>query len=240
VGLPDETPTAFPSKLKLHQQGKIVKASSSMFVLLLPVLLSASRRELTPSPSCQGCCESDNAGAWAEYIAVQAEHVPEECSAAFEGTAPGMCCGPHPSTKGLGCCPIGGSCVQCGETWRCTHDRVVTRQSRCSVCAEDKPPECNVFNVAWWQELWISPQDMWALEWGLETLLWFCLLSMCLGGGGWMWRRRRGIIYVQGHQAGAQSVAAKVAVAAPVVGTPSVGRPVQGPVQGVASSKAMM
>lgn len=60
------------------------------------------------------------------------------CVAGFNGM-PGMCCGTLPNA---GCCPMGASCVRCASHWKCTNSRMVTRASKCSICADDQPTDC--------------------------------------------------------------------------------------------------
>lgn len=60
------------------------------------------------------------------------------CVAGFNGM-PGMCCGTLPNA---GCCPMGASCVRCASHWRCTNSRMVSRASKCSICADDRPSDC--------------------------------------------------------------------------------------------------
>lgn len=60
------------------------------------------------------------------------------CIAGFNGM-PGMCCGSLPAA---GCCPMGATCVRCNSHFRCTNSRTVTRASKCSICADDRPSDC--------------------------------------------------------------------------------------------------
>merc|ERR1719502_1846914 len=65
-----------------------------------------------------------------------------DCSLAFSQTSPGICCGAHRARGQTGCCPLGASCVQCANIWKCTRSTYVTRSSRCRICSDDMPPEC--------------------------------------------------------------------------------------------------
>lgn len=60
------------------------------------------------------------------------------CVAGFNAM-PGMCCGSLPNA---GCCPMGATCVRCSSHWKCTNSRSVSRASKCSICADDKPTDC--------------------------------------------------------------------------------------------------
>jgi len=37
---------------------------------------------------------------------------------------------------------MGATCVRCNSHYRCTNARVVTRSSKCSICADDRPSDC--------------------------------------------------------------------------------------------------
>ena len=157
-----------------------------------------------PSPGCQSCCDkqAESGGAWAAYIDATAAHVQEECSTAFEGISAGMCCGGHPSDKHLGCCPLGGTCVQCATSWRCSRERVVTGGARCSICAADRPSDCYTM---WFNRVF---GDAYFFEEYLTSILFFVMLIICLTGGScWTFRRRRMVVI--GGGAGSQAPIAR-------------------------------
>ena len=89
----------------------------------LAAAANSTHRELS-SPGCQSCCFG------------------HDCRLAYMSTSAGTCCGAHPATRMTQCCPFGASCVACGSHWRCSNSRVVTRSTRCSICATDPPFEC--------------------------------------------------------------------------------------------------
>ena len=191
---------------------------SPLDVRRLALLLLLPSCPLAAESSCSRCCSEQ--GAWEAYIEATKAHVSDQCSLAFEGASPGMCCGAHPVSEGLGCCPAGGTCIQCASSWRCSHERVVTSVSRCSICASDKPNDCYTM---WWSQLTGGPFFFSEL---VESLLFLLLLVMCIGGGGiWSYRRRRIVVMSAPNggsrpirnNSGALAGRAAVAKGAPVV-----------------------
>jgi len=94
-------------------------------VVAVPEAAAEERRQLA-SVGCDNCCFRN------------------DCSLAFSMTQPGVCCGAHPysNRRQTGCCPMGASCVACGNIWKCTRSTYVTRTSKCSICRDDPVREC--------------------------------------------------------------------------------------------------
>jgi len=83
----------------------------------------AERRSLA-SAGCNNCCFQN------------------DCRLAFAQSSPGVCCGVHRVRGQTGCCPMGATCVQCQNIWKCARSTYISRSARCSICSDDKPPEC--------------------------------------------------------------------------------------------------
>jgi len=88
-----------------------------------PANLTQHGREMS-SPGCQNCC------------------IQHDCRLAYMMTSPGVCCGMHPATGAMSCCPFDSSCVRCRSKWRCTRSKYITRSTKCQVCGDDKPSDC--------------------------------------------------------------------------------------------------
>ena len=99
--------------------------AARFLALTLGLAAAEERRELA-SVGCDNCCFKN------------------DCSLAFSMTQPGVCCGAHPysNRRQTGCCPMGASCVACGNIWKCTRAAYVTRSSKCSMCRDDQVREC--------------------------------------------------------------------------------------------------
>jgi len=104
---------------------EVAMMAARFLALCLGLVAAEERRELA-SVGCDNCCFKN------------------DCSLAFSMTQPGVCCGAHPysNRRQTGCCPMGASCVACGNIWKCTRAAYVTRSSKCSMCRDDQVREC--------------------------------------------------------------------------------------------------
>merc|ERR1719240_1553625 len=117
----------------------------------------AERRQLA-SVGCNACCFQN------------------DCSLAFSQTSPGICCGAHRTRGQTGCCPMGASCVQCANIWKCTRSTYITRTSRCRICADDMPPECMYYRRGY-------GHGGYSMFPGLLLLLGLCAIAACIFWG---------------------------------------------------------
>lgn len=166
-----------------HSLDELEHMLSSTIASLLPLLVVASTENAHPNPShrrdlssvgCQNCCTN------------------HDCSLGFSNTSPGVCCGTHPRSLDAQCCPLGASCVRCGTRFKCTYSRGVTLQGLCTICSDDKPPEC--------YRSYETSSNMMAFLLPMLLLL-CCIIGLC------MYQRRSfggddDVVMVQGTPAG--------------------------------------
>ena len=102
-----------------------------------------------------------------------------DCSVAFSQTTPGVCCGAHPYSvrRQTGCCPMGASCVACGNIWKCTQASYVSRSGKCSICRDDQLREC-MYNPSY--DHYHSSSSFSSM---LLLLIIMCALLACLSYG---------------------------------------------------------